>query len=190
MKKKDFSHRLGGYELQDLEIYFRNPDEISKFTAFGLGQVSFLLTDTEDGTQVTETAIVGSLTKVGDKWILPKRNFIGMTTSPQQKDKFLLKIVMIGQIEGNGYANFVCDSRGESFEHSGVHINNYYGNNCGADTGNKASFNLDRSNIYQGHRSVIVTFEIVPQWGGRLPSVSRDLQFLNKIVLPLTADIT
>lgn len=190
MKKKEFNYKIVNGELQDLEIYFRDPDEISKFTAFGLGQVIFLLTDTEDGTQVTETAVVGTLTKRGDKWILPKRNFIGMTTSPQQKDKFLLKIVMIGQIEGNGDANFVCDSRGESFEHSGVHINNYYGNNCGADTGNKASFNLDRSNIYQGHRSVIVTFEIVPQWGGKLPSVSRDLQFLNKIVLPLTADIT
>lgn len=185
MKKRDFSYRLGGYELQDLEIYFRNPDEISKFTAFGLGQVSFLLTDTEDGTQVTETATVGSLTKMGDKWILPKRNFIGMATSPQQKDKFLLKIVMIGQIEGNGDADFSCDQQ-EPYEHSGVHINGFYGNTCSGDMGNRASFHIDRTNMFQGHRSVIVTFEIIPQWGGKLPSVSRDLLFLNKIILPIT----
>ena len=189
MKKKEFNYKIVNGELQDLEVYFRNTDEISKFTAFGLGEIRFLLTDTEDGTQVTETATVGTLTKRGDKWVLPKRNFIGMESSSQQKDKFLLKIVMLGQIEGNGAADFVCDNNNR-YEPSGVSIGEFYGNNCSADVGNKTRFTLDRGNIFQGHSSVIVDFEIVPRWGGRLPSVARDLRYLNKIVLPLTLEIS
>lgn len=186
MKKKLFCHKLinltSGF-IGDLEVYFKNPEDIDLFERFEVSFISFHLTPFSQYKRTDEPISVSDFRKEDDKWIFPRQSIVEHLNTPDNINKYLNKITLSGRFKSFP-KNFICDREGNQYgnEVSGVYFtDDFYTSSC--ESVDKFAYFATDIGVFQDLETIIIEPKNRNS-SATLPTVRDTIDKLQKIVMP------